>query len=136
MNNKAARERRKQKIAEVAHLETVEPASKPAKNDIRLFDVIRYKRPAEALPDPWLFDTEELLKELDRCRELILHVPAPTNETHFALNIAIDALWNLRDHLRYMLSLHRDMQRSFAAKAEELKNPVRQANPDSLRIKA
>jgi hypothetical protein len=30
------------------------------------------KRPPEKLPDPWLFDSEALLREPDRCRELVL----------------------------------------------------------------
>src|SRR5262245_30007023 len=41
--------------------------------------------PPEKLPDPWLFDSAALLKELDRVRELILAIPlrndtfGPTN---------------------------------------------------------
>jgi hypothetical protein len=72
------------------------------------------------LPDPWLFDSEALLRELDRCRELMLNVPIGTdrNATHFAVNIAIDAIWNLSQHLRYLLHLHREGQRAFAAKAD------------------
>ena len=27
------------------------------------------------LPDPWLFDSEALLRELDRCREKVLEIP-------------------------------------------------------------
>ena len=62
---------------------------------------------AEKLPDPWLFDTEKLLRELARCRELVLNVPiGDTQATHFGLNIAIDAIWNLEQHLRYLLHLH------------------------------
>src|SRR4051794_634295 len=45
-------------------------------------------RPREKLPDPWLFDSEKLLRELDRCREMVLLIPAPTHDTHFAINIA------------------------------------------------
>src|SRR5438132_11899493 len=51
-------------------------------------------RPPEKLPDPWLFDSEKLLRELDRCRELVLKIPAPTHEAHFAVNTAITAIWN------------------------------------------
>jgi hypothetical protein len=32
------------------------------------------KRPPEKLPDPWLFDSESLLRKLDRCRELVLQI--------------------------------------------------------------
>jgi len=28
------------------------------------------QRPPDTLPDPWLFDSEALLNELDRCRDL------------------------------------------------------------------
>src|SRR2546423_11508777 len=76
------------------------------------------KRPPEKLPDPWLFDSKSLLRELDRCRELVLQMPAPTHAAHFAANIAIDALWNLRQNLRYLLHLHREGQRSFACQSE------------------
>lgn len=77
-------------------------------------------RPPEKLPDPWLFDSEKLLRELARCRELVLNVPInDTQATHFALNIAIDAIWNLEEHLRYLLHLHRESQRQFARRAKE-----------------
>src|ERR1700676_2721909 len=64
-------------------------------------------RHADKLPDPWLFDSEKLLRELDRCREMVLLIPATTHETHFACNIAICAVWNLREQLRFLLHLHR-----------------------------
>jgi len=79
-------------------------------------------RPPQKLPDPWLFDSEALLRELDRCREMVLLIPAPTHETHFAINNAIDSIWNLREQLRYLLSLHRDGQRAFAQKAATAKS--------------
>src|SRR5207253_7992053 len=61
-------------------------------------------RSPEQLPDPWLFDSEKLLCELDRCRELVLTIPAPTHEAHFAVNTAITAIWNLSEQLRYLLN--------------------------------
>ena len=79
------------------------------------------KHPPQKLPDPWLFDSESLLRELDRCRELVLQIPANTQSVHFASNIAIDAIWNLREHLRYLLHLHRDGQRAFAKNARPAK---------------
>jgi hypothetical protein len=78
------------------------------------------RRSPDKLPDPWLFDSEKLLRELDRRREMVLLIPAPTHETHFAINIAVNTIWNLRENLRYLLSLHRDLQRSFAKKGEAL----------------
>lgn len=76
-------------------------------------------RPPEKLPDPWLFDTEKLLVELDRCRELVLLIPATTHATHFAINNAISAIWNLREHLRHLLALHREGQRTWQKRANE-----------------
>jgi hypothetical protein len=73
-----------------------------------------HKRTPDKLPDPWLFDSEKLLRELDRCREMVLLIPAPTHATHFAINIAVDAIWNLTQQLRFLLHLHREGQRSFA----------------------
>jgi hypothetical protein len=70
----------------------------------------------EQLPDPWLFDSKKLLRELDRCREMVLLIPATTPETHFAANIAIDALWNLRETISFLLELHREGQQAFAKK--------------------
>jgi len=64
------------------------------------------QRPPEKLPDPWLFDTEALIRELDRCRELILQIPATTQAVHFACNIAINANWNLREQIRHLLAIH------------------------------
>jgi len=58
-----------------------------------------HARTPDKLPDPWLFDSEKLLRELDRCREIVLLIPAPTHETHFAVNNAISAIWNLREQM-------------------------------------
>src|SRR5437773_2699683 len=85
------------------------------------------QRTPDKLPDPWIFNSEKLLRELDRCREMVLLIPAPTHETHFAINNAVNAIWDLRETLRYLLSLHRDMQRSFATKGEALTSS--QLNP-------
>jgi hypothetical protein len=71
------------------------------------------KRPPEKLPDLWLFDSEKLLRELARCRELVLNVPiSDPQATHFPLNIAIDAIWNLEEQLRYLLHLSLEQQRA------------------------
>jgi len=73
------------------------------------------------LPDPWLFDTEHLLRELDRCRELTLQIPTngDCNATHFGIQIAVNAQWTLRENLRYLLHLHREGQRAFRKQHEE-----------------
>jgi len=97
------------------------------------------KRPPEKLPDPWLFDSESLLRELDRCRELVLDISIThPHQTHFDINIAVDALWNLRENLRYLLALHREGQRSFAkhAEAKRDKEPVAKPQAKIVGIKA
>ncbi len=40
-----------------------------------VLDQTHTQRPPEKLPDPWLFDSQSLLRELDRCRELVLQIP-------------------------------------------------------------
>jgi len=42
------------------------------------------KRTPDQLPDPWLFDSEALLKQLDRCRELVLRIPITSTDSHKA----------------------------------------------------
>jgi len=90
------------------------------------------QRPPETLRDPGLFDTEALIKELDRCRELVLLIPARTHDVHFATNNAIGAIWNLREQVRYLLAIHREGQRQWQNRAASLSdrqkpNPGRQA---------
>jgi hypothetical protein len=99
-------------------------------------------RPPEKLLDPWLFDSESLLRELDRCRELVLEIPITNpNATHFGISVALTAIWNLRENLRYLLALHREGQRSFAnqtAQAErklQKKTPA-QAEPKIVQLRA
>ena len=75
------------------------------------------QRPPETLPDPWLFDTEALIRELDRCRELILAIPATTHAVHFACNIAINANWNLREQIRHLLAIRGEGQRAWQRRA-------------------
>jgi hypothetical protein len=75
------------------------------------------QRPPEKLPDPWLFDTEALIRELDRCRELVLLIPARTNEVHLASNTAIGAAWNLREQIRHLLAIHCEGQREWQRRA-------------------
>jgi hypothetical protein len=74
----------------------------------------------QRLPDPWLFDSEALLRELDRCRETVLQIPITNaNATHFGIQIAVNAIWNLTENLRYMLHLHREQQRSIRRQHEK-----------------
>ena len=71
------------------------------------------KRPTENLPDPWLFVSEALLRELDRCRELTNQIPTngDCNATHFGIQLAVNAQWTLRENIRFLLHLHREGQR-------------------------
>jgi hypothetical protein len=99
-------------------------------------------RPPETLPDPWLFDSESLLRELDRCRELVLEIPITNpNATHFGINVAVTAIWNLRENLRYLLALHREGQRAFVkqnieAEHKQQKKTAAQASSKIVRMKA
>jgi len=78
-------------------------------------------RPPEKLPDPWLFDTEKLLRELARCREIMLNVPInDPHATHFGVNMAIDTISQLEQTIRYLLRLHREGQTRFTGEAEEI----------------
>src|SRR5262245_18994959 len=77
-------------------------------------------RKPEQLPDPWLFDSEKLLNELGRIAELVDHIPiADSHATHFAINRAPQAIYDLREHLRFLLHLHREQQRSIRRQHEE-----------------
>jgi hypothetical protein len=89
------------------------------------------QHPPEKLPDPFLFDSEALIRELDRCRELVLQIPATTHAVHFASNIAITALWNLREHIRYLLALHREGQRQWQRQAQ--RQTTRNDTPTEVR---
>ena len=72
------------------------------------------------LPDPWLFDSEALLRELDRCRETALQIPITNpNATHFGIQLTVNAIHNLSENIRYLLHLHRDGQRAFRKKHED-----------------
>ena len=76
---------------------------------------------AEKLPNPWLFDSEALLRELDRCRELTNQIPTngDCNATHFGIQIAVNAQWTLRENIRFLLHLHRDQQRAIRKQHEQ-----------------
>jgi hypothetical protein len=87
-------------------------------------------RTPDKLPDPWLFDSEKLLRDLNRCRELVLQIlVGDAHATHFGINIAVTALWNLRDTLRHLLRLHREGQRAFALKATQQPPNDRRKHP-------
>src|SRR5438552_18594243 len=70
----------------------------------------------EQFPDPWLFDTNALLKELDRVRQLILMIPLH-QDTFGPTDTATRAVWELQERLRYLLRLRAEMMQSWQAKA-------------------
>jgi len=75
--------------------------------------------PPDRLPNPWPIDSERLLGELDRVREIVVRIPLHM-ETRTAQQVAIDALWRLRDDLRETLRIQREMQTSFANKHQKV----------------
>ncbi|HZR05485.1 MAG TPA: hypothetical protein VFA61_06630 [Candidatus Udaeobacter sp.] len=78
------------------------------------------QHPLTKLPDPWLFDSEALLRELDRCRETVLQIPITNpNATHFGIQLAVNAIYNLSENLRYILHPHREQQRAIRKQHEE-----------------
>jgi hypothetical protein len=90
------------------------------------------------LPDPWLFDSEALLRELDRCRETILQIPITNaNATHFGIELAVNAVWNLTQNLRYLLLLHREQQDAMRKLHEgTLTQALSQGAPNIVRLQA
>jgi hypothetical protein len=78
--------------------------------------------------DLWSYDTAQLLDELAGIREVILRVPI-TLQTKSALQSAIDRIWRIEEDVRFLLSLQRDMQRSFAAKAAQLQGETKYETP-------
>jgi len=88
------------------------------------------QRRPETLPDPWHFDSEKLLRELARCRELVLAIPInDLQAAHFATNTAINAIWNLEEHLRFLLHLHREGQRQWERRATKALSDRQKPNP-------
>ena len=78
--------------------------------------------------DLWSYDTAHLLDELAGIREMILRVPI-TLQTKSALQSAIDRIWRVEEDVRFLLSLQRDMQASFARKAAKLDSQAKDDAP-------
>jgi hypothetical protein len=90
------------------------------------------QRQPDKLPDPWLFDSEALLRELDRCRETVLQIPITNpNATHFGIQLAVNAIYNLGENLRYLLHLHREQQRSIRRQHEQTLAQALSAQPNA-----
>src|SRR5207248_10583948 len=87
----------------------------------------RIKAPPSSKPfDLWSYDTAHLLHELAGIREMILRIPA-TLQTKSALQSAIDRIWRVEEDVRFLLSLQRDMQTSFARKGAQLLGEAKDA---------
>ena len=72
MNSALSRQRQEHRLAEIRAQEQ-ELHKRPTKPtaDQQAAPTIR---DPERLPDPWHFDSEKLLRELDRCRETVLQI--------------------------------------------------------------
>ena len=103
------RDRRKAKC------ESPAPSPKPTSNDFVLSDVVL--SPTK-LPTPWLYDSEKLLEDLDRVRECVLRIPL-TLDAHGPINVALCAVWELRQRLSYLIGLRAAMQDDWKARASE-----------------
>jgi hypothetical protein len=79
--------------------------------------------PPDKLPDPWLYDSACLLRDLDIVREKILEIPLHP-DTYTPTNIALSTVWNIREKLQYLIGLHAAMQRDWKARATESKAPA------------
>jgi hypothetical protein len=68
-----------------------------------------------AFPNPWQFDTEQLIAELDRARELVLAIPL-SNASFGPVNTATATLWELRERLRWIAGEVAARQRAWSRK--------------------
>jgi len=74
----------------------------------------------DKLPDPWLFDSELLLRKLEQCRELVMKIPISNPAaTLDGIKIALSAVCTLQNDLRFLLHLHREGQHAFAKQSDE-----------------
>ena len=74
----------------------------------------------DKLPNPWLLDTELLLRKLEQCRELVMQIPISNPAaTQDGIKIALNAVCTLQNDLRFLLHLHREGQRAFAKQSSE-----------------
>ena len=66
----------------------------------------------QKLPDPFLYNTQALIRDLDSVRELVLRIPVH-NDTVLPANAAIAAVWDLRERLRFLAALQAERQRDW-----------------------
>jgi hypothetical protein len=91
----------------------------------------------DRLPEPWLLDTEGLLQELARIREIAVRIPPVRNDILGPINSVIDAVWDLEQRLRYCVHLHCETQRAFQkehGKTAAKSQPARRALPTAAQV--
>jgi len=113
------RERRREKCA------SPDTPPKPTSNDFVLSDVAL---PPTKLPTPWLYDSGNLLEDLDRVRECILRIPL-TLDAHGPINVALCAVWELRERLTYLIGLRATMQDDWKTRASGTERPATEEIP-------
>jgi len=69
----------------------------------------------DQIPDPWLFDSKALLAELDRIRDLAMQIPPTFNAQIGPINTVLNAIWDLRERLDFLIRL--DATRQSATQA-------------------
>jgi len=99
----------------------------PTSDDFVLSDVVL---PPAKLPTPWLYDNEKLLEDLDRVRECVLRIPL-TLDAHGPINVALCAVWELRQRLSYLIGLRAAMQDDWKARASDKRSPAAVATSPS-----
>jgi hypothetical protein len=109
MNTRASIARRQQRLAN---------GHKPATTKQAPAHVVETSQhQPSAFPNPWLFDTQALIVELDRARELVLAIPL-SNATFGPINTATATLWELRERLRWLAAEVAHRQRDWKKSAE------------------
>jgi hypothetical protein len=122
MKTRASMIRREQRRAKSAAADT---PPKPTSNDFVLSDVAL---PPTKLPTPWLYDSGNLLEDLDRVRECILRIPL-TLDAHGPINVALCAVWELRERLTHLIALRAAMQDDWKARASGKRRPAAVTTP-------
>jgi hypothetical protein len=90
---------------------------------------------AKKLPNPWLFDSEVLFRELTKVREAILRIEV-TERTLSDINAALDRIWRLENNMKFLLDLHAQGQQRFQEQAEPPPEIVRVLQDTNKRLAA
>ena len=116
MNTRSSKLRRSQRLAEHQKKRRISRS----RNDVALSDVVL---PTTKLPTPWLYDSEKLLEDLDRIRECVLRIPL-TLDAHGPINVALAAVWELRQRLTYLIGLRAAIQDDWKTRATGKPQPA------------